>query len=284
MINLSFLGCIFFFLLGEFFFFDDPRLLGDFFWGENFPGFFLGGLFETLVIVEGCCWLVRAKKPGWQRWERMIPKPYGFGEVNVCQVCLRLVKIPWVFHHFSRFLNPKGAQESGTEIHLPREVIGIIKSQTGSPFSKNQSRFYGIYMDSKNFFHGSNGLMSKTSKNHYICSPQKLATPKKSGQMSSSDGGFKKKYTKHKAFNSSLKGGQSIVVVPHWVYKCTSTEAVYSPFAISKPHCFVHSLWFFNGMQVKKSILWFGKFPCLPLLIGFPHMRISMFFFYKSLL
>ena len=64
MINLSFLGCIFFFLLGEFFFFDDPRLLGDFFWGENFPGFFFGGLFETLVIVEGCCWLVRAKKPG----------------------------------------------------------------------------------------------------------------------------------------------------------------------------------------------------------------------------
>lgn len=168
----------------------------------------------------------------------MIPKPYGFGEVNVCQVCLRLVKIPWVFHHFSRFLNPKGAQESGTEIHLPREVIGIIKSQTGSPFSKNQSRFYGIYMDSKNFFHGSNGLMSKTSKNHYICSPQKLATPKKSGQMSSSDGGLKKKYTKHKAFNSSLKGGQSIVVVPHWVYQYTSIEAVYSHFANSKPDCF----------------------------------------------
>ena len=141
----------------------------------------------------------------------MIPKPYGFGEVNVCQVCLRLVKIPWVFHHFSRFLNPKGAQESGTEIHLPREVIGIIKSQTGSPFSKNQSRFYGIYMDSKNFFHGSNGLMSKTSKNHYICSPQKLATPKKSGQMSSSDGGLKKKVHKTQSFQ---------LIIERWSINC----------------------------------------------------------------
>ena len=33
-----------------------------FFGAKIFPEIFSGGCFETLVIVEGCCWLVRAKK------------------------------------------------------------------------------------------------------------------------------------------------------------------------------------------------------------------------------